>query len=686
MANDQVSHTRRPAVTLKHSLPRIVLVLALFLAVCHSAQATLIEESETPPLIEVDDAVFDARILSTNVLPVPADSNSIQIDLIADHNAETQEWMDRFLPVDPNDIIDPNDIGVPLVIEDGQVLVPIHVSSWPSIPGPSFWSEEEGITDLAGPFHGQAAITPDGLSVTYQPDAGYVGYDVFAFEITTTDGTTTMQLQRVFVYLPGLYMAVGEQIYSRATPGGQTIIQPDSNMDAFYSSLISFSSPSIPTFQPSMLDYTDTDGTRVFVSMSNGTAIIRFTGDDLAPIALGQSLSILGSNVQIADIDLNGYIDYGLTTLWIPDWWGRGRSVWERQHTTPLAEMKIGTFGGGGDGLATVERILGNSNIDKLLAPIVNLTGDGIVMSGRIKTIELNDLENGADIFMSTSAPPRFTTFINSTFADRTLFEHSPNSGISTQDSPAALLYSSLPRYMRRQLTPTNKESITLGRLYTDSDVNVPHYLHSFQATSWESGNLNGKSIKNLQIAENMGANINLDADHAKFALHNAQIGSLNDATWDITGNLGNLTVTEDVNNCTIRTTGNMGKLKFKAVIGSDFLAGCGDAVSRHATSRADFENTSKIKSILVVGGKRTFDARFQNSNFSAARIDTVRFKNVKLEPSSDPFGLFTRTSGDRRELELFTYEPRLLNPALLLLSKEPGSPEGERSRRLVTS
>ena len=230
----------------------------------------------------------------------------------------------------------------------------------------------------------------------------------------------------------------------------------------------------------------------------------------------------------------------------------------------------------------------------------------------------------------------------------RRLFQHDPNTGISSFTPSSSLHSYSLPRYMLNGRTPARKEAIVLGRLSEGSDVEVFYHLPLFQAVSWESGDFSGTTIKDMAIAERMGASINLDGDHAKFALHNAQIGSLNDATWNITGNLGKLTVEGTVENCTIRTTGDMGALKFKSVIGSDFLAGCGDSVSRHATSAADFENSSTIKSVNITGEKGSGDISVSNSNFSASRIGIARFGHIEYDNSDEPFGLFSLQNSGR--------------------------------------
>jgi len=150
------------------------------------------------------------------------------------------------------------------------------------------------------------------------------------------------------------------------------------------------------------------------------------------------------------------------------------------------------------------------------------------------------------------------------------------------------------------------------------------------------------------------GADLLLDGqDVAKRTLGRADIaGDLYGATWDITGDMGRLTVGGIAEDARIRTSGSMDAIKLGAAVGSDFLAGVAD-VGRHAGSFADFVNLdARIASVNIIGvtleGAEVDPYFFEDSNFSAADIGRVNLLNLFTDNDDEQFGFFAAAGGKR--------------------------------------
>ncbi|NLF29886.1 MAG: tandem-95 repeat protein [Planctomycetes bacterium] len=113
---------------------------------------------------------------------------------------------------------------------------------------------------------------------------------------------------------------------------------------------------------------------------------------------------------------------------------------------------------------------------------------------------------------------------------------------------------------------------------------------------------------------------------------------------------LGALSVAGAMQDATVRTSGSIGTLTTGALLHSDVLAGCDDAVQRHAAAAEDFvDGDAQIRSVLIRGVATSafgaVDRCFEDSNLSAARFGTVSLINPELDSDTD-FGLWARHSG----------------------------------------
>lgn len=192
--------------------------------------------------------------------------------------------------------------------------------------------------------------------------------------------------------------------------------------------------------------------------------------------------------------------------------------------------------------------------------------------------------------------------------------------------------------------------SITLGE-WLDTDATED----AIQA-AW-IGKLAARGNKKTGSAGDFQANLELDGTGAKKAtLGSARIsGDLSEVLWEITGNMGRLTVNGTALDSTIRTTGDMAGVTLGAAHGSDFLAGILEAAARRAGGYSDFESPRMIKSVKIKGLKAP-GRFFTDSNFSAASFGSVSLLNAQVDNGGTDFGVFARADGSGKEVKSVKY------------------------------
>jgi hypothetical protein len=203
----------------------------------------------------------------------------------------------------------------------------------------------------------------------------------------------------------------------------------------------------------------------------------------------------------------------------------------------------------------------------------------------------------------------------------------------------------------------------------TPRNWQVSGQVGSLTAGKIDVGSIHAVSLRNLStrrtadLAGDVVADITLDGPApagAAATLGKVQLDGGMSGNWQITGATGMIDVDGTVSG-TIRSSGNMGDLKFGAVNGADIFAGvttsaAGDpAVTRHADSRDDFAPGVSIRSISIKGLRNMsktgplFKAAplFADSNFSAAYIGNVKVRNLVYDAGSagasvaEQFGLW---------------------------------------------
>ncbi len=178
---------------------------------------------------------------------------------------------------------------------------------------------------------------------------------------------------------------------------------------------------------------------------------------------------------------------------------------------------------------------------------------------------------------------------------------------------------------------------------------------------------ISAPSLASLKVTGRSGvdgdfaADLVLDGSATASNLGTVKIaGDVVNRDWTISGGLKSLTVTGSVTDSTIRTSGTMSKVTVGAAIGSDFLAGIDPAVARHAAAGADFTNTAALIGSFTVKGWKVASGDpiprfFDDSNLSAAKINTVKLANMELDNGGTNFGMFVKNIVGAREVKSVT-------------------------------
>jgi len=281
------------------------------------------------------------------------------------------------------------------------------------------------------------------------------------------------------------------------------------------------------------VSYTDGDGTVVKVVMNkDGQARVRFVGESLQQVATRKLWLLVGDDVRIVDIRL--------------------------LNTTVRSSLTFKTKGG--DRLASVGRIRGNTPLGKLSGKTIDLVGDGIQLTGGgyVGSIQLHDVKNGADIIMpGTGAAKGITIKAGVLYSDTDIVLGSYLKNLSAVQwvgsSLTAPWASSISIKGDRRnnvagdfgadLTFTGadpKKGVALGKLsvagtITDSVITAKSgSVGTIMAAQWDAGSLNATWAKNIMtkgnrrdssITGDFGATLNLTGqDKRGMSLNKLQV------------------------------------------------------------------------------------------------------------------------------------------------------------------
>ncbi|MHC4563947.1 MAG: choice-of-anchor Q domain-containing protein, partial [Planctomycetota bacterium] len=191
----------------------------------------------------------------------------------------------------------------------------------------------------------------------------------------------------------------------------------------------------------------------------------------------------------------------------------------------------------------------------------------------------------------------------------------------------------------------------------TSAAVDVSGAVGTVKAARWTSGSLGADRLRQLRVvgdrrlglAGDFGADLTLADNSGPLPLRTAHVaGGLVNSTWSIAGSIGTLTVVGTADGSEVRAAGGVRALTLGATVGSDFLAGAHESVSRFANTDTDFANRHATIRSLKITGLRAADPKpryfYSDSNFSAARFGNVALRNVDF--GSQTTGLYALSHG----------------------------------------
>ncbi len=348
--------------------------------------------------------------------------------------------------------------------------------------------------------------------------------------------------------------------------------------------------------------------------------------EEVGPVAYslsfrsGQKFTFIDSTGDLVTVRLSGP---GTGEIWLTNGDSGDATELSLTGTTRRSKLKISvkkTRNGQN------ETFIGELDVDGSLRSIsasrVNLVGD-MEISGKIKFLKLGNVDSGSEIDLNTD-----------------------NASVTSKD----------------------RVKITLGSVQgADLDTHGLAIV-SLSAVEWLGGDgsqIVASRISRLTIKGNFGADILLDGEGArKTTLGKVKIkGNLTSDLWDVYGNIGNVSVRgavlgTDSQRVTVRSTGNMGSLKFGSVEKADFLAGIARNGKTNADSASDFVNPwAYIKSVKIKGIKGSSSRFFTDSTFSAARFKKISLLNLD---AANPGGIFALDTDSVNEIRSIKHKDRV--------------------------
>ena len=214
--------------------------------------------------------------------------------------------------------------------------------------------------------------------------------------------------------------------------------------------------------------------------------------------------------------------------------------------------------------------------------------------------------------------------------------------------------------------------SLLAGQVVGDVTLSAAGLVNLIRVSQWQTGQIAAGGIRTLLVTRNpqmgldgdFGADVTLDAAHVPAGqptfvaatIH----GDLTSDLWDITGDLGNLSVggavrgTSD-HRVTVRSTGDMNLVVANRFDRADFLAGIAADVTDHATAYGEFATPlAKIGTLRVLGVGLNGQC-LADSQFSAGQFGVVDFSNADDVEDAD-VDLWCRDSSQNDEILSLRY------------------------------
>jgi len=193
--------------------------------------------------------------------------------------------------------------------------------------------------------------------------------------------------------------------------------------------------------------------------------------------------------------------------------------------------------------------------------------------------------------------------------------------------------------------------TLDLGHVLS-ATLTVDSAIDSITVQDWLDGSIRATVLNSLDVTGLLTAGILADFQ-ADLTLTGAQgvantLGTvdvarrLQFATWDITGNVGTISVYSWFRNMHLHATGNIASLTVGAMDGSTVYAGVANGVTGLPDAAADFAGPATIGKLVVVGIPTTITPQsFYNSVIAAPTLNSVSLINVQTDNSANNGALF---------------------------------------------
>jgi hypothetical protein len=256
--------------------------------------------------------------------------------------------------------------------------------------------------------------------------------------------------------------------------------------------------------RPTKITFVDADGTTVVVTFKGGgTATLTFGGTGVGQTTTKSGITVSGANLTIDEIALD--------------------------NATSKSNLTFATKGG--NGLATVGQITGNTLIGTINGKSIDLVGDGVVLTGAgaVTTLTLHDLLNGADVIAPGTGATKGTTIkVNQVNAGSQItlgnnLKSLTGVGQLIGDVTAPVIGTIKTKgNLGGGITATAADAkfVSIGALagasIANAAINAAGGIKSITVTNWDAGSINALWLASLTSKGGLNADVTLTGADAK--------------------------------------------------------------------------------------------------------------------------------------------------------------------------
>jgi hypothetical protein len=376
---------------------------------------------------------------------------------------------------------------------------------------------------------------------------------------------------------------------------------------------------------PRVLIFTDADGSTVVVALAGGSATCEMSGEEVAFDRRGRRLVVTGSGLGLERISLS--------------------------DTTPGSRLVVRV--GRGDGRAQVGSVTGDGPVGLLVAPAMDLVGEGIDLgpTGWVGRLVIGDLADGADLRLG-GQPTRPVVISAGRVGRGSRWQLGGSAAVvvAREMRDVDLSADSIGRLVIRGHRPSGRPGALGGRITLDSadgagwslrqlvvagaveaELSAAGKVAGVRTGSWQGGGIEAESLLAWQAVGDVDASLRLTDPGARAMGRVRVIGDLSARDWQLAGGAGVIVASGSVTG-TVRTGGSLAAMVVGAADELDVLVGLSaDAVPEQLTL-GELENPSAELGVFAVRGlrgkSRSGEAFVRSSSLSAGSMGVVDLLN----------------------------------------------------------